>query len=139
MFGWLPPWWLYYKLNSDGAKKRSGLAGAGGLIWDATGRWHGGFCMNIGICSVTIAEFWGLYQGLVLAWQIGIRLLMVEIDRFCVTQLLNRNNFNATFPLVNDFYYQNHIKFAKIFIKSYSSRPSTSGFVDKIVSLVVNV
>ncbi|KAH9662821.1 hypothetical protein KPL70_019476 [Citrus sinensis] len=104
MFRWLrlPPRWPYYKLNSDGARKRSGLAGACGLIWDATGRWHGGFCMNIDICSVTIAELWGLYQGLVLAWQMGIRLLVVEIDSLCVTQLLNRNNFNATLPLVND-------------------------------------
>ena len=56
MFGWLPPRWPYYKLNSDGARKGSSLVGAGGLIRDATGRWHGGFCMNIGICSITIAE-----------------------------------------------------------------------------------
>ena len=41
MFGWLPPPWPYYKLNSDGARKGSGLAGAGGLIRDAAGRWHG--------------------------------------------------------------------------------------------------
>ncbi|KAH9763649.1 putative ribonuclease H protein [Citrus sinensis] len=102
MFGWLPPRWPYYKLNSDGARKGSGLAGAGGLIRDATGKWHGGFCMNIGICSVTIAELWGLYQGLILAWQMGIRLLVVEIDSLCVTQLLNRKSFNATLPLVND-------------------------------------
>ncbi|KAH9678866.1 putative ribonuclease H protein [Citrus sinensis] len=68
MFGWLPPRWPYYKLNSDGARKRSSFAGADGLIRDATGRWHDGFCMNIRICYVTIAELWGLYQGLVLAW-----------------------------------------------------------------------
>ncbi|KAH9673087.1 reverse transcriptase domain-containing protein [Citrus sinensis] len=102
MFGWLPPRWPYYKLNSDGARKGSGLAGAGGLIRDATGRWHGGFCMNIGICSVTIAEFWGLYQGLILTWKMGIRLLVVEIDSIYVTQLLNRKSLNATLPLVND-------------------------------------
>ncbi|KAH9751258.1 putative ribonuclease H protein [Citrus sinensis] len=54
MFSWLPPRWPYYKLNSDGARKGAGMAGAGGLIRDATGRWHGGFCMNIGICSVSI-------------------------------------------------------------------------------------
>ncbi|KAH9751256.1 putative ribonuclease H protein [Citrus sinensis] len=102
MFSWLPPRWPYYKLNSDGARKGAGMAGAGGLIRDATGRWHGGFCMNIGICSVTIAELWGLYQGLILAWQMGIRLLVVEIDSLCVTQLLNRKSFNATLPLVND-------------------------------------
>ena len=85
MFGWFPPRWPYYKLNSDGARKGSGLAGARGLIRDATGRWHGGFCMNIGICSITIAELWGLYQGLILAWQMGIRLLVVEIDSLCVS------------------------------------------------------
>ncbi|KAH9680279.1 putative ribonuclease H protein [Citrus sinensis] len=102
MFGWLPPRLPYYKLNSDGAKKGSGLVGAGGLIRDATGRWHGGLCMNIGICSVTIAELWGLYQGLILAWQMGIILLVVEIDSLCVTQLLNKKSLNATLSLVND-------------------------------------
>ena len=58
--------------------------------------------MNIGICSVTIAELWGLYQGLILAWQMGIILLVVEIDSLCVTQLLNKKSLNATLSLVND-------------------------------------
>ncbi|KAH9803418.1 putative ribonuclease H protein [Citrus sinensis] len=78
MFGWLPPRWPYYKLNFDGARKGSGLTGAEGLIRDATGRW---------------SDF-GL--------QMGLRLLVVEIDSLCITQLLHRKSFHATLPLVND-------------------------------------
>lgn len=29
---WQPPTWPYFKLNTDGALKRSGLASAGGLV-----------------------------------------------------------------------------------------------------------
>lgn len=34
--------------------------------------------------------------------QMGIRVLVVEIDSLCVTQLLNRKSFNATLSLVNE-------------------------------------
>ena len=43
-----------------------------------------------------------MYQGLILAWQMGIRLLVVEIDSLCVTQLLNRKSFHVILTLVND-------------------------------------
>ena len=58
--------------------------------------------MNIGMCSITTAELWGIYQGLLLAWDRGIRLLMVEVDSLCVTQLLQRRDdiHNACYPLV---------------------------------------
>lgn len=58
------------------------------MIRDAQGRWCGGFRMNIGMCSITLAELWGLYQGLLLAWRNGIRNLEVEVDSLCVTQLV---------------------------------------------------
>lgn len=36
-FGWVPPVWPAYKLNTDGARKALGLALAGGLIRNAHG------------------------------------------------------------------------------------------------------
>ena len=44
--------------------------------------------MNIGVGSITGAELWGLYQGLCLAWNIGIRQLQVDVDSICVIQLV---------------------------------------------------
>ncbi|KAH9735416.1 putative ribonuclease H protein [Citrus sinensis] len=79
------PNWPWCKLNSDGACKVNGVAAAGGLIRDHNGHWVAGFGMNIGNCLVTMAELWGLYQGLILAWNKGIRWLRVEVDSRCVT------------------------------------------------------
>ena len=70
--GWSTPNWPWCKLNSDGACKASGVAAAGGLIRDHNGHWIAGFGMNLRTCSVTMAELWGLYQDLLLAWNNGI-------------------------------------------------------------------
>ncbi|KAK9186003.1 hypothetical protein WN943_026363 [Citrus x changshan-huyou] len=37
---WTAPIWPWVKLNSNNAKKSSGIAGAGGLIRDFRGVWH---------------------------------------------------------------------------------------------------
>ena len=39
-----------------------------------------GFALNIGICSAALAELWGVYYGLCIAWDRGIRRLEVEVD-----------------------------------------------------------
>lgn len=59
--------------------------------------------MNIGMFSITNAEPWGLYQGLLLAWNRGIQLLTVEVDRLCVTQVIHSQTLstNALSSLVN--------------------------------------
>ena len=45
--------------------------------------------MHIGYCSVTVAELWGVYQGLIIAWDHGVRWLLVEVDSRCVVEMLN--------------------------------------------------
>ncbi|KAL9417260.1 hypothetical protein AB3S75_040274 [Citrus x aurantiifolia] len=37
-----------------------------------------------------MAELWGLYQGLRLAWEAGIKCLLAEVDSLCVTQLISK-------------------------------------------------
>lgn len=69
-FGWSVPIWPAFKLNSDGGSKLSKESSAGGLIRDANGGLVAGSGMNIGDCSSTIAELWGLYR--VSLWH-GIR------------------------------------------------------------------
>ena len=80
----------------------TGVAATGGLIRDHNGHWVAGFGMNLGTCSVTMAELWGLYQGLLLVWNKGIRWLYAEVDSRCVTQLVKNNvvTYNEFSPLI---------------------------------------
>lgn len=68
--------------------------------------------MNIGESSVLMVEFWGLYQGLRLAWEAGIKRLLVEVDSLCVTQLISKqvvvpNEFYALVAAVRQFISRN--------------------------------
>ncbi|KAL9444462.1 hypothetical protein AB3S75_017619 [Citrus x aurantiifolia] len=56
LIGWQPPPWPWCKLNTDGSCRNSWDAGAGGVIRDFVGHWISGFCMNIGECTVIMAE-----------------------------------------------------------------------------------
>ena len=69
---WKQPIWPWCKLNTDGASKETGASS---------------------FCSVTVAELWGLYQDLSLAWQHGIRYFHVEVDSCCVVQMVNARQF----------------------------------------------
>ncbi|CAA7053003.1 unnamed protein product [Microthlaspi erraticum] len=44
------------------------------------GQWCGGFALNIGRCTAPMAELWGLYYGLCIAWEKGVTRLEVEVD-----------------------------------------------------------
>ena len=79
--GWRPPLGDWLKLNTDGAiSGNAHNAHASGLIRNGNGHWVSGFIMNIGNCTILRAELWGLFQGLSLAWSIGVRKLHVECD-----------------------------------------------------------
>ncbi|KAH9770878.1 putative ribonuclease H protein [Citrus sinensis] len=99
---WQAPPESFFKLNTDGSRLKNGLASAGGLVRDCSRKWQFGFGMNIGFGSVTIAELWGLFQGLNIAWDRGIRYLIVEVDRQCVSQLISSTRLmpNAHFSLI---------------------------------------
>ena len=87
------------KLNTDGASHGNpGLASAGGVLRDGEGEWCGGFALNIGRCSAPLAELWGVYYGLVIAWEKGIRRLEVEVDSKMVVGFLT-TGIEDTHPL----------------------------------------
>lgn len=50
--------------------------------------WQGGFALNIGICSAALAELWGEYYELFIAWDRGIRRVEVEVDSESVVGFL---------------------------------------------------
>ncbi|CAA7012828.1 unnamed protein product [Microthlaspi erraticum] len=71
--------WL--KMNTDGASKGNpGAAAAGGVLSDEVGAWVCGFSLNLGICSAPLAELWGVYYGLYLAWEKRVSRLEIEVD-----------------------------------------------------------
>ena len=100
--GWQSPTWPWCKLNTDGSVRNSCDARAGGVIRDYVGNWISEFCMNIGEYTVVMAELWGLYQGLLLAWHAGIKCLLVEVDSLCVAQMISKQVvvLNVSYALV---------------------------------------
>ena len=87
MVGWMAPCWV--KVNTDGASHGNpGLATAGGVIRDSEGKWCGGFALNIGRCSAPLAELWGVYYGLYLAWEQRVLRVEVEVDSEIVVEFL---------------------------------------------------
>ncbi|KAG7599188.1 Reverse transcriptase zinc-binding domain [Arabidopsis suecica] len=89
MIAWSPPAEGWTKLNTDGASRGNpGLATAGGVLRDGEGAWRGGFALNIGICSAPLAELWGVYYGLYIAWERGYRRVELEVDSEIVVGFL---------------------------------------------------
>ncbi|KAE8711340.1 hypothetical protein F3Y22_tig00110295pilonHSYRG00009 [Hibiscus syriacus] len=88
---WCPPPQGWYKLNTDGAQRPdSELATCGGLIRDAQGEWIVGFAKPIRACSVLDAELWGVFEGMTLAWNQGVRDVIIETDNKEVLNLLKQ-------------------------------------------------
>ncbi|CAN1178994.1 Putative ribonuclease H protein At1g65750 [Linum perenne] len=82
-----PPGWTV--LNSDGSVLQpSGKAAAGGLIRDELGGCSAAYSLNLGICSITRAELRGFLFGLQLAWELGHRRVVAQIDSAVAVALL---------------------------------------------------
>lgn len=54
--------------------------GGGGLIHDHHGKWIKGYMRNIDVAINIIVEFLALRDGLILAIQLGITQLAIELD-----------------------------------------------------------
>lgn len=99
LVAWTYPPVDWFKLNTDGAVKRNlGIAGCGGVLRDSCGSWIAGFGANLGIATVTEAELWGLYHGLQMAWNVGCKKIIVEMDSLIVLQLMQKD-LMETHPL----------------------------------------
>ncbi|RYR10538.1 hypothetical protein HN873_050716 [Arachis hypogaea] len=91
LIGWEEPIWGWTKLNVDGSVIQPGSKSAcGGLIRDWTGRTIVGFSMNIEICTITMAELWGIYVGVKLVSGLGIAKLVMESDSKCAMTLIQK-------------------------------------------------
>ncbi|KAG7578919.1 Reverse transcriptase domain [Arabidopsis thaliana x Arabidopsis arenosa] len=89
MIGWEAPGTGWIKINTDGASHGNpGLATTGGVLRDSDGNWCGGFALKIGICSAPLAELWGVYYGLYLAWERRLTRVELEVDSELVVGFL---------------------------------------------------
>lgn len=99
LIAWKRPEEGWLKLNTDGASRGNpGTATAGGVMRDEEGRWCAGFAVNIGICSAPLAELWGVYYGLYIAWEHGATRVALEVDSEIVVGFL-RSGIVDTHPL----------------------------------------
>ncbi|KAL9859832.1 putative RNA-directed DNA polymerase [Arabidopsis thaliana] len=96
---WSRPSEGWCKLNTDGASRGNpGLAAAGGVLRESNGEWRRGFAINIGICSAPLAELWGVYYGLYMAWECKVSRLELEVDSEVVVGFL-RTCISESHPL----------------------------------------
>ncbi|KAK8649108.1 hypothetical protein V6N13_129844 [Hibiscus sabdariffa] len=90
---WVSPPMDWVKLNVDGARDHgTGFAACGGLIRDPDGRWVRGFARSVGICSPIESELWAVHEGLVQAWVLGLKRVVVEVDSASVLRLLSQHS-----------------------------------------------
>ncbi|CAN1254624.1 Putative ribonuclease H protein At1g65750 [Linum perenne] len=90
LIGWRPAGEGWFSLNSDGSLyTTNNAAAAGGVIRDGNGRFIKAFAANLGICSIMRAELRGIVEGMKLAWDLGIRKLMIQTDSKAAADMLS--------------------------------------------------
>ena len=83
----------WVKANSDGSvvEHVHVHAACGGLIRDSGGAFLRGFSVNLGRCLIsTIAEVWGVFYALDLAWSMGFRCVFMELDSSAALCLIRK-------------------------------------------------
>ncbi|KAF7812094.1 ribonuclease H [Senna tora] len=95
---WKPlgAWWL--KFNVDATVKDSlGIASCGGVLWDYAGNFVKGFVRKLGSCDMLLAKLWAILNALEVAWSMGYRNLVVELDSLMAINLL-KNQIRDNHP-----------------------------------------
>jgi len=83
----------FIKLNVDGCcMDNPRNAGYGGLFRDVEGNWLGGFYGSLGFTTDMKAELYAICQGLVTAWDLGYRNILVETDYWGAINYIEKAN-----------------------------------------------
>jgi ribonuclease HI len=72
-------------------------SGCGGLVRGSMGEWLGGFAKGLGECSIEMAELWGAWEGLKLAWELGFKHVELRLDALHVVKMLTKEKPATTF------------------------------------------
>ena len=62
------------------------------MLPDASGCFVRAFADNLGWCPVAVAELWGAYYALDLAWVLGFRKIIIELDSSCAIALIEKTS-----------------------------------------------
>ncbi|CAN1850390.1 Putative ribonuclease H protein At1g65750 [Linum perenne] len=102
---WRPGEEGWFILNTDGSRYTSpGSTAIGGLIRNDQGRFVQAFTANLGDCSITRAEMGAIVQGMKLAWDLGVRKLLVQSDSKAAVTILQKEDTNHQHAiLVSEF------------------------------------
>ena len=76
------------KLNYDGSVVGNLLASYGGLLTNAAEEFVQGFAANVGCYPVIVAELWGAFNALSMAWSLGSTKILLELDSSCAVTLI---------------------------------------------------
>ena len=105
---WLKPPPRWTKLNIDGFVFGSSMkAGGGGVLRCNDGEWVAGFMCKLGNMSSTVVELWALKDGVIVAKQLGIDNICIEMDAVYLASNPSVVNLMLE-PLLTD--YRNLIK-----------------------------
>ena len=98
--GWEKPPVGWAKINLDGsALGNPRRVGGSGVIRDHNGKWLKGYARSLGSTNSCMAELWAL----LLARDMGLNNLIIELDALSVVLLMINNTPNLTLePLLND-------------------------------------
>ena len=78
------------KLNTDGLVFRNPIkVGGGGILRCSNGDWIAGFARKLGNTTSTVAELWALKNGLLVAKQLGIENICIEMDADFIVHLVS--------------------------------------------------
>ncbi|KAK8990579.1 hypothetical protein V6N11_009271 [Hibiscus sabdariffa] len=87
---WQRPERGWVSLCTDGAvSATSGIGSVSGVFRKDDGSWFYGFNKSIGIMQPLQAELWGLFIGIQIAWDIGLKKLLIQSDSKEAIKLLN--------------------------------------------------
>ncbi|CAN1776777.1 Putative ribonuclease H protein At1g65750 [Linum perenne] len=93
LVAWRPGDEGWFILNTDGSRYTSlGSTASGGLIRNDHGQFVSAFTANMGDCSISRAEMGAIVQGMKLAWDLGIRKLLVQSDSKAAIAILQRED-----------------------------------------------
>ncbi|XVF30109.1 hypothetical protein REPUB_Repub16aG0028500 [Reevesia pubescens] len=88
---WKPPTTKYFILTTYGVVKvECKSAFVGGLVRNCKREWVSGFVINIGRTYSFFAELWGVREGLLLAKDLNLTKLIVEMDVATTVELLKK-------------------------------------------------
>ncbi|KAK9998309.1 hypothetical protein SO802_017912 [Lithocarpus litseifolius] len=102
---WEKPSTGWVRLNIDGsALGNLGRASCGGIIWNDSGDWLGGFSRSIGVTTSFIAELWALRDGLTLCHNMHYPAVDIQTDAKAVVDVINNPSYSnrVALPIVDD-------------------------------------